>query len=263
MLSGSTATPLGAWRFANRSCKMTMGGPCSVPDWFAAAHAPGRRLAAGFGGYFSIVATGPASMGPALTAFDPEALSGRGVQNGAPPVPNTVLVGYPFTPRPGPGIDRAHRDTDYRTEFDGWNPVGDTGFWSWTDHLAQAGAWIDTPTVSGFLTCPTLGNGRTWYETSTLHAERASHRWYVYDPADLADVAAGRKQQWQIQPAARWAVQYPSITYPLPGWSDGPAQPVTGVAWDAPTKRLYVGLRHAWRPSGPPAGTLVSVYEFP
>lgn len=82
-----------------------------------------------------------------------------------------------------------------------------------------------------------------------------------YDPADLAAVATGTKAQWQIQAARRWLVRYPGLTYPQPGWSDGPAHPVTGVAFDPVDHRLYVAVRWAWSPSAPASGTVVSVHQ--
>lgn len=126
------ATPVGAWRFAGRSCKMTMGGISAVPRWFSDAHCPGQRLAAGFGGYFSIVAVGSVSMGPALAAFDPRAL-GSTAPGTAGSVAARPLVGYPFNGQPYTAPDRCHRDVDYTNEFDGWNPRSGVGYWSWTD----------------------------------------------------------------------------------------------------------------------------------
>ena len=65
-----TATPVGQWGFDGR-VKMTNSGILAIPTWFADQYIGGQRLAAGVGGYQSIVGNGPASMGPALTAFDP------------------------------------------------------------------------------------------------------------------------------------------------------------------------------------------------
>jgi hypothetical protein len=213
-------------------------------------------LAAGFGGYFSIVQTGPASMGPALAAFDPAVLD-------RPPgdVPVTPLVGYPHHPTPYAPPDRCTRDADYRDDFTGWNPQGDRGWWTWADQIDGAGVWIDTPAVSGLLVMPSMGNGRVWYEQSTLRAERSSHWWYVYDPTDLAAVAAGRREQWQIQPRHRWSVTYPSIDYPLPGWADGPPNPVAGAAFDPATNRLYVAVRRLGPLGSDRRGHVIVVYQ--
>jgi len=252
-ITGDGLRSAGPWAIRGRSCKMRMGGVLAVPPG-AAARLGGRRLAAGFGGYFSIAATGPASMGPALSAFAPGDLTADRT-----PVAGTTLLGYPFTSRPYGPPGRARRDPDYRTEFDGWRPRGGTGYFTWTDTIWQGGVWIETPRVHGVLFLPTLGNGRVWYEASTLRAERASHAWMVYDPADLLAVAGGRRRQWAIQPRRAWRVRYPGLPDPLPGWADEPRNMVTGAVWDPVDRRLYVAVRFAWLQGGAPGHT-VHVY---
>jgi hypothetical protein len=234
--------PRGIWGLTDYSCKMAMGGITPIPKWFADQNCPGKRLGAGFGGYFSIADLGPISAGPALTAFDPSTLSGTA--SGAP-VAHTPLVNYPFKGAAYGPPDRCHRDTDYHTEFDGWNPQNGVGYWSWTDTIWQSAVWIDTPNKTGMLYLPVFGNGRTWYEASNLHAERGSHGWLVYDPSDLAAVASGAKKPWEIQPKNTWSVQYPSVKYPLAAWDGDPPQVVAGATFDAATRRLYVSVRFA------------------
>ena len=78
-----------------------------------------------------------------------------------------------------------------------------------------------------------------------LAGESSNHWWYVYDPNDLAQVAQGQKQQWQIQPAAEWQVQYSDLSYPLPTWEALPPNMVTGVTYDPTTRRLYVAVAFA------------------
>lgn len=246
------AVSSGPWRLRGRSTKMAFGGILPVPRPFAQRWLGGRRLAAGFGGYFSIATVGPVSMGPALAAFSPDDLD-----PGEESAPMTPLVGYPFNAEPYTAPFRARRDPGYRTEFDGWAPRDGVGWWSWTDQLGQGGVWIDTPAVEGVLFLPTLGVGRTWYETSTLHAENAAHWWFVYDPADLARVASGRARQWAIQPARSWRVRVPGLPDPLPGWADGPGTPVTGSVFDPVTSRLYVAVRFG---AGTGSGHLVLAY---
>lgn len=243
LLENGRSAASGPWRLRGRSCKMAMGGILPLPEAFAERYCQGRRLAAGFGGYLSIATVGPVSMGPALAAFSPDDL-----QPGGGSVPTTPLVGYPFNAQPYTAPWRAERDPGYHTEFDGWNPRGGKGWWSWTDMLAQGGVWVETPAVEGVLFLPTMGVGRTWYEQSTLHAEHAAHWWFVYDPADLALVAAGRRRQWQIQPARSWRVRVPGLPDPLPGWSDGPRNLVTGAVFDRPESLLYVAVRFGTGP---------------
>jgi len=243
-LSESTGafTPHGIWGLADYSCKMAMGGITAVPKWFADANCPGARLGAGFGGYFSIVQTGPASMGPALTAFDPSQLAST---SSGGSVAHTPLVNYPSNPNAYTSPDRCHRDTDYTTEFDGWNPKDGVGYWSWTDTIWQGAVWIDTPAKTGLVYFPVLGNGRTWYEASTLHAARGSHAWLVYDPADLAAVVHKTSGPSAIQPKNSWAAQYPGVQYPLAAWDGDPPQVIAGATFDAAARRLYVSVRFA------------------
>jgi hypothetical protein len=111
--------------------------------------------------------------------------------------------------------------------------------------MMQSGVWIDTASKSGLVYFPTMSKGRAWYETSTLHAQNATHWWFVYDPADLAQVAQGQKQQNAFQPKYSWAVQYAGLTYPLPGWSDWPGNQITGSTYDPVGKCLYIAVRFA------------------
>ncbi len=249
---------VGAWSLQDWSCKAAMGGVLEIPAWFADLYCEGRRLGAGFGGYFSIASVGPVSAGPALSAFSASDCTALNHNSG---VKNTPLLGYPFHPEPYTSPDRAQRDSDYTTEFDGWNPKAGTGYWSWTDWVWQGAVWVDTPEVHGLLVLPTLGNGRTWYETSTLHAERASHWWYVYDPNDLGAVARGTRQTWQVQAKNTWRADYPNVA--LGGWRDEPFQMVTGACFEATSKRVFVAVRHAWRDGNPNfTGTTVYGYQI-
>lgn len=246
-------TPNGPW-IVSSSEKYAMGGMTAIPAWFATAYTGGKRLGVGFGGYWSIVATGPASMGPALGAIDPASGSPSST------LPNVPLVNYPYNVTPYTSPDRMHRaDVDYVNNFDNWNPKNGVGYYDWTDYIWQGGAWVDTPTKSGLLVFTVNGNGNTFYQTSTLHAERASHWINEYDPAQLALVAQGTKQPYEIQPSAQWAIQFPGLTYPLGGWADEPGNMITGTAFDAITKRLYVAVRFA----GPNGATAVYVYQAP
>ncbi len=245
----------GIWAFTERSCKMAMGGVLPVPGWFSETYCRGKRLAAGFGGSFSIATVGPVSMGPALTAFNPADIATAPSKSS---LDHTVLVGYPFNGRPYTAPDRCHRDGDIRTEFDGWVVRDGVGYWTWTDEIGQGGVWIDTPSKSGVLFFPTLGNGRTWYEMSQLHADHASHWWYVFDPQDLGSVAQGLAKQWEIQPRDTWSAQYPDAPYPV-AWKNGPQQHVIGSTYDAKEGRLYLAVKG---PLGIYPGSPIVVYAY-
>jgi hypothetical protein len=259
--SSGVATPVGVWRFTGRGPKATTGGVLPIPQWFANAYCSGRRLGAGFGGYFSIATVGPVSMGPALCAFSPSDIDATPDRSA---IPFTNLVGYPYNANERTRPYRAERDTNYTSDFeDGFNPRNGKGFWAWTDWIWQGGVWIDTPTKHGVIFFPTLGNNRVFYETSTVHAEAASHWWYVYDPMALADVARGRRGQDQVQPSQRVSVQYPGLTYPLPGWADEPYNMITGSTFDAATNRLYIAVRHSFATGEiPSTAHLVHVYQL-
>jgi hypothetical protein len=115
--SNGTFTRRGPFAFAGRSTKMTNNGLTAIPQWFADAYCPGRRLAAGFGGYQSVATIGPASIGPAASAFNPADMTSAANDS---TIATTVLVGYPFHQN-GAYNDpqRVRRDTNYTNEFDG------------------------------------------------------------------------------------------------------------------------------------------------
>jgi len=248
-------TIVGAWRFTGRGTKAINTCVLPIPQWFADAYAGARRLGAGCGGYQSIIATGPAHLGPALTAFNPPNVA---TNPDGSSVSFVNLVGYPFQNNPIDCNKRATRDTNYVDDFDGCNPVNGVGHWSWSDRLWQSAAWIDLPDKSGLVYFPTLVYGREWYETSTLHGMGATHWWYVYDTADLAAVTQGQKQQHEIQAKNTWPVQYAGLSYPLPRWDGGdPADLVSGVTYDSTARRVYIAVRFA----GANGATKVYVYE--
>lgn len=239
--SAGSSSGAGCWRFSSRGEKSCRGGVLPIPSWFANQYCSGRRLGVGFGGYFSAVGTGPASMGPALAAFSPPTSANADRSS----LTSQALVGYPFNANAYTSPDRGRRDTDYTTSFDGWAPRNGVGYFTWNDTIWQSAAWIDLPDKHGLLYGAVLGNGRNWYETSTRWAERGSHAFYVYDPADLALVAQNSRSQDQIQWRNSWSVRFPGMGYPLQGWQDDPPSIITGMTFDQTTSRLYVSVRFA------------------
>jgi hypothetical protein len=237
------STPVGPWNFSNREVEKTMGCVVPLPQWFANAYTGGKRLSAGCGGCFS-GALSFLSYGPALTAFSPPN------QAEQTSLANTILVGYPQPNSGNPAYNsadvRVHRDPDYSGGNWGgvWNPQNGVGYWTSGDLMWQSAVWIDLPDKHAVIYFPYLGNGNIWYQVPGmfLETERASHAWFVYDPADLAAVAQGQKQQNEIQPV-EWLWQYPGISYPLPGWGPEPGNVITGATYDSTTRRLYVAVR--------------------
>jgi hypothetical protein len=239
------ATGQGAWSLANRYEKFDRGGTLAIPQWFANAYTGGDTLGVGFGGYYSIVST--ASFGPALAAVAPPDPT---VNPDDSALANVPLLGYPD------GTSRAQRDPNYTSYYDNgtypttpgaWNPSGGTGYWTWSDIVGGA-TWIDTPNMQGVLFIAKVGQGNVWYQNSDRHAQSGAFEWMVYDPNDLAAVASGAKQQWQIQPKYEWTTPTLPIG-PLDqgGWSgDGNSQ-IGGVTFDPTTNRLYILVEGAWQ----------------
>jgi hypothetical protein len=107
-----TAEYHGDWGFTSRSLKMANTGFLAIPSDFASAYLSGKRLGVGFGGSQSGWTFGPASLGPALTAFSPPALGTEDTN-----LANTPLMGYPattptWTSGDRPTVDRCWRDDD-------------------------------------------------------------------------------------------------------------------------------------------------------
>jgi fibronectin type 3 domain-containing protein len=258
--STGVATGVGAWSLANRPEKFDRGGTLRIPQWFADRFTGGKSLGVGFGGSFSIISS--ASFGPALAAVsDPNPTTNPDDSSLA----NVPLIGYPSG-----APDRAHRDPNYTSFYDGgtypttpgqWNPSNGTGYWTWSDLIYGGSAWIDTPQLGGVLYIAKVGQGNVWYQTSDIHSQSGAFEWMVYDPKDLAAVASGAKQQWQIQPKYEWT----DSTLPIPasdqgGWSGNGWSQVGGVTFDPTTNRLYVLVNGAWQ-SGTEYYPEVYVYQ--
>jgi hypothetical protein len=267
----------GAWKFANRSDKMTMGGLTAVPDWWRTQYLQGCDTLAGWGGYWSIIAVG-VSMGPAATCFtlpgDAEAPA-----DGSPsttPLPNTAVLGFPFSSSTTTWTPATHRiDLDYNQRY-GWGwwpatvPGGSAfGYWNPGDWLYQGCAWVDTPGLSGQVCLPELQEGCNWYgsnlnppslpvcnttpgQPASLNSNRQQPWVFIYDPADLGAVVQGRQPQTSVQPASQTRMTFPGVTTPFPGLPNQ-GHIIAGVAFDAGTKLFAVLLRDATSSTSRPA----------
>ncbi len=130
------------------------------------------------------------------------------------------------------------------------------------------------------LTAPAVDNGTpvtgmvggfartgSFYQNSYLAVgEWVAHGWMVYDPADLAAVALGSKQPYEISFVDSWSQPAPNIPLPTTdgqydrGSAGGPVTPA--MAYDPVEKRIYV----YWLTLGYTSGTagpypLVFVYQ--
>jgi hypothetical protein len=215
---------------------MTSGGITPLPDWFTSLYTKGRRLALGFGGYFSIISKG--SLGPTFFAIAPPT-PGTNAEESA--LSNQVLSEYSVSENK----DRMHRPANYITATDNWEPQGNIGYMSWKDLLLQDCTAISTQTLQGMLCVMKLGEGRTNYLNSDVYAERSSYWWVVYDMNDLAAVANGTKQPWQIQPRYEWKdtvmTNEDADGYSGPGYSN-----IGGVTFDPTSNKLYIQNLGDW-----------------
>ncbi len=202
--SGS-GSGLAAYKFERLGYKYRQTGILAIPPDFAATYTKGRRLGAGFGGYFSAFqSAGGVSMGPSVVAFDPPKSAHLAS------LPWTPLVQYPVSPEPGRG-KRANRPkgaAPIRQTFDRWP----NDKYSWTDWVGGA-AWIRTDTVQGLAFFISIGTGDAQYINSQFGAEGAETWVQIYDEADLARVAQGKARPDDIQPRNEWKMRYPGLNY--------------------------------------------------
>jgi PKD repeat protein len=232
------ATGAGAWSLTNRPEKYDRGGVLQIPQWFANRYTGGDTLGVGFGGYFSIVSG--ASFGPSLAAIAPP---DPAVNPDDSSLANVPLIGYPYQ-----APDMAHRDTNYTSYYYGtypttpgqWNPTNGTGYWTWSDSIFDGGVWINTPGMQGVLFIAKVGQGDVYYQSSDRHAQSGQFEWMVYNPADLAAVASGAKQQWQIQPEYEWTTPALTPGGDANGYTGDGGVNVEGVVFDPTTSRLSV-----------------------
>jgi hypothetical protein len=284
-LNETTGVPTvyGPWGLTNQSFKMSMGGVTGIPQWFANTYLGGKRIGLGFGGPYSTLTNGPASMGPALTAI------------AAPPTTtpqfsrlnDTRLLAYPFS-NTTPEYSRPYRSErtpDYNLKpsykppsmwFDGgaWSPKTGVGYWQGVDYIEAAGCWIDTTTKHGVLFAPVVGTGDMWYEQSDIRYQGLKHIWMMYNPMDLAAVASGNKGSDQVQAVWKADVQYANNVYPLvyPTGSHDPTQVgfglpsyqvPKGMAFDPVESRLYILMgHHGFQHLGPPGNEDLIVYVY-
>ena len=232
-----TGQALAAWQLTPAPYKTVMRGCVPIPEWFATAHCGGRRMAVGFGGYFSVMTAGSVSMGPSLWAIDPPSSEHMST------IPATPLVSYHPPHRDAYNRPlRCTRNPDYRTEFDPWAPRDGVGYWTWDDEIHQGCVWIDLPDRQAVLFFPQLGHGRVWYQHSDRHAERVFHWWMAYNPLDFARVARNNDERDLLVPAWTQQVMYPQVRYAIEAVPTGfvGLPKVIGSTFDAVTRTLFL-----------------------
>lgn len=147
--SDGSSVAYGPWGFTEPGYKCMKGITAIPSEW--QSYVGGKRLAAGFGGYESVVGSGGGSMGPSLTAFDPATMTAltEGDYLAAGDVQTLVHHAVNTTPYTRPM--RGKRDTNYYQETDGWDVNAGVGYWTWSDSALQSGIWISTATKEGFM----------------------------------------------------------------------------------------------------------------
>ena len=187
--SAGSITPQTAIRLhpADQANHWTRGCVTQIPPRYADALG-GRRLAAGCGGYYSIIAGG--SWGPAMVAFDPNA-----------PQDRAALLGYPVSseqraPRPGD-----YFIADSAGAGSGWmgpNPLGAYGKWTGADEVGGEGSagsvlFLDVNVGRGVMFWASQGTGRIGYDSGSITSAGRKNRLYVYDPEKLLEVYRGQR----------------------------------------------------------------------
>lgn len=211
--------------------KSYWGGVTPLPKQFADRYTGGRRLALGFGGYYSICA--PASRGPALAAIAEPNPRKKNVDM-------VELLTYPWPKEVG-----APRDGDYFIANCPWGGRAPEGprKGSWTmDDWVRAAVFIDLPKKHGFLALAYLGTGRIGYDYGAIRSAGRVCYWYFYDPKDLAQVARGARKPWEVVPHSMARVEYPRGIKEGSRWPSVPGEP-TGCCFDEEARLLYIYQR--------------------
>ena len=230
----------GPWLSQNVTIQVMRGGSLMIPDWFADTYLAGRKLGVGFGGGYSGWAA--CSPGPTLAAAHHPAGS-------ATQLDTIRLLQYDQT-------DLSHwatRDADYWSEgvYNLHNPVGDVGYWISMDSVGAAR--LDRSAGQAGPAVPDQ-HGPWTHLVRLWQARRPSGHeawWWVYDPADLAEVAQGHMDTWEPQHDS-WMMQYTPRQYKV-----GP-----GCAFDAQTRTLFVIAPGSYRLGGQEWYPLVHGYRI-
>ena len=224
----------------------TRGCVTQIPSRYADALG-GRRLAAGCGGYYSIIAGG--SWGPAITAFDPNA-----------PQDRVVLLGYPVSSErraPRPGDYFIAESAGAGSGWMGPNPNGSAGKWTGADEIGgetSAGSvlFLDLNVGRGVMFWASQGTGRIGYDSGAITSTGRKNRLYVYDPEKLLQVYRGERDL-AIEP------EY-FIDWPTPGgFLEGR---VAGIAQDPDDSSVFYMLQTGAIQSGPEFYPVIHKYRL-
>ena len=256
----------GVWHIGQQDCNSVNGYLFTIPTAWADVHVQGRMLATGRyrdGGW--------SGMGPALFAYRPWQA------DGSPPPTGTRLSETPLllyaNSEETDTFERALHDYQHPDEWEGgaWltTPGGNTallfagtkstGTKYWYGWVNPAGAelpCVEAALIGQFTLCR-LADGtpcppedleecaghndyRGWWST------RFDAQFILYNPADLARVAAGELESWEPQPYATLDIDThlylnpPEWEQDMLGRGDQRRQRIGDVAFDPSTGHLYV-----------------------
>ncbi len=222
----------GMYRVGSRNPGFVAGHMAHVPpEWQTALGGP---VLTGLDGVPIVSRT---SYGPTISVFDPAQL---GVVE---PVPATLLFGYTYEHAT---LGTWGNSTEYNPQFN--QAAGSSGvvFPFGSDSVLFFGsAGVGIPCYGQGTSDPALDrtpvpgtNGAVVYVYDPASGGKGCHAYpyvayvWAYRAADLACVAAGQLQFWQVVPYATWEL-------PLPFGPDG-QDAVGGAAYDPATQRIFV-----------------------
>jgi hypothetical protein len=259
---------------ANINAKRVYGGCAKTPASFVTLYGF-LPFMCGWGGYTSLVAQGGgASMGlnayaiPDISGYANNAtIPGGSFQILADHVQGTFVGDWYSTGGQAPTVgDRGARVTLPTNYFDGGDPrqnpptrptvppaagaqwlsptPNGSGRWTWGDSYYNTGNWIDGTNKYGFITVASLCGGFCWYQSSTLAFDFRQFELHIFDPAQMAQVVAGTRQPWNIQPSGMVALSLLDLGL-KPGcvggdMGNGAIYNVAGAVYDPVVKRLYI-----------------------
>jgi hypothetical protein len=265
----------GVWFIGDQNLYSTNGYMFDIPSTWADAHAEGRMLATG-----RMRDGGQGGMGPALFAYRPWQAGGTAPVSGTHLSETTLLLYENIYDTPA--ITRCLKNYQHPDEWEGgaWitTPSGRTtvlfagtksnGTKYWYGYIHPDGPTrpcVDDH-VSDFLTCrmadgsscppedfagccdeeaDTCVSYRGWWST---HFDA---QFILYDPADLAQVAAGTMESWAPQPYAALDIdehlyldppEWDEVTL---GWGNQRRYRIGAVAYDRESGLLYVLEQYA------------------
>lgn len=206
------------------------GGFVTIPQDFADAYCGGNIIGLAKGGYES--GQGSATS-PTCAAWGNS--------------PTKVLQ---YSAANAPKEQQERRDGNYDGRGVGWQPLaeGDVGYWGVA--RVTASAWVKTADVSALAVIVMQPTGVMSYELQGAVFSN-THQWrmYIYDPTQLAEVATGAREPWNVR--GQW--------YPLPNMPRGWNKPF-GMWWDSERQVLSIMDTNAWWSGG--SETYPLIYEF-